>query len=209
KLALHSGCRSREEEYARLAIDSLALHRKTIGRDDSLVLRRFGNDERIRREPATVAQRDEGGRDQILAIGGIEKGEFEWPAASRRHRPKIGRVAPPDLGDSSELQRFDIGADQAAALRAIVHKQREPRAMRQRLDAERAGTGEQIAYARAFQCEAHAEIIVLKDIEDRLAHLVRCRTHARIGWRDEGAAAKLSAGDPHRSFRMKITGGQF
>ena len=67
--------------------------------------------------------------------------------------------------------------------------------MAQRLDPQRAGAREQVGDARAF--ERRAEIVVQQDVEDRLAHFVRCGPHARIARRNERTAAELASRDAH------------
>ncbi len=48
--------------------------------------------------------------------------------------------------------------------------------MAQRLDAQRAGSREQVRRARALQRELRAEIVMQENIEDRLAHLKAYKT---------------------------------
>ena len=69
---------------------------------------------------------------------------------------KLGRVAPPDLGDAGEPQRLDIAADGRARLGALLDEQAEARAARQRLEPERAGAGEQVEHAGALEVEVAA-----------------------------------------------------
>ena len=61
---------------------------------------------------------------------------------------ELGRVAAEDLRDAAEAERLDIFAQQRARLGAVIDEQRKGRAARDRLDAERAGAGEQIEHPR-------------------------------------------------------------
>ena len=72
-------------------------------------------------------------------------------------------------------ERLDILAQQRARLRAVIDEQRESRAARQRLDAERAGAGKQIEHARAGDRIA---VGVHQDVEQRLAQPVGGRADA-------------------------------
>ena len=62
---------------------------------------------------------------------------------------EAGRVAAEDARAAGEAEGFDVAADEAARLDALLHEQREAGAARQRLDAERAGAGEKIEDAGA------------------------------------------------------------
>ena len=76
--------------------------------------------------------------------------------------------------------------------------------MTDRFDAERARSGIDVRHPRAIQREADAEIIVHKDIEHRLPHLVGGRPHALVLRRDEVASTQSAAGDPHSAFHMTM-----
>ena len=64
-------------------------------------------------------------------------------------RAEICGVATIHLGDAAEPERLDIVAQQRARFGAVIDEQRECGAARNRLDAERAGAGEQVEHARA------------------------------------------------------------
>ena len=85
-------------------------------------------------------------------------------------RAEIGRIAAIDFCDAAEAERFDVVAEQRARLRAVVHEQREPRAARRCLDAERAGAGEEIEHARTLNWVV---IGMNEDVEHGLAQAVR------------------------------------
>ena len=85
-------------------------------------------------------------------------------------RAEIGRIAAVDLGHAAKAERLDIVAQQRARFGAVVDEQRELRAARDRLDAERAGAGEQIEHARIFD---RIVIGVNEDVEHRLAQPIR------------------------------------
>ena len=82
--------------------------------------------------------------------------------ASRRK----SRVAPPDA------EGLHVLADEAARLGAFVDEEREGRAARERLEAHRAGAGEQVEHARARD---RIVVAVRENVEDRLAQAVRGR----------------------------------
>ena len=65
-------------------------------------------------------------------------------------RAKPGGVAAIDLADAAQRQGLDVLPQQRAGFRAVVDEQRELRAARQRLDAERAGAGEKVDDAGAL-----------------------------------------------------------
>ena len=95
---------------------------------------------------------------------------------------------------AAEAQRFDIVAQQRAGFRAVVDEQREFRAARDRLDAERAGAGKQIEHARIRD---RIVIGVDQDVEQRLAQPVRGGTDVARGRRRQIAALQSSADDAH------------
>ena len=113
-----------------------------------------------------------------LAIGRIEKHQRE--RLHRMRRAEIGGVAAIDFRDAAEPQRLDIVAQQRAGLGAVVDEQRERRAARNRLDAERAGAGEQVEHARALD---RIVIGMDQDVEQRLAQPVRGRPDVARGRR--------------------------
>src|SRR5262249_6636011 len=71
------------------------------------------------------------------------------------------------------------------------------RAARDRLDAERAGAGEEIEHACAFD---RVVIGVHQDVEHGLAQAIRCRADFARGRRSQIAAPQSSADHPHSLF---------
>ena len=129
---------------------------------------------------------------EALAIGRVGEDQRE-----RRHgagRPQPGGVAAEDAGAPGEAQRLDIGADGAARRHRLLDEERKGRAARQRLEAERAGAGEEVEHAGALQ---HIAMAVGENVEDRLAQAVGGRPRVAAGGRGERAAAKLTADDAH------------
>src|SRR6201999_2837757 len=110
---------------------------ETIRRSKGRRLRLLHHHERTWREPAAVAQRGKRFFGEPLAIGRIEEGQRK--RLYRMRRAEIGGVAAIDLADAAEREALDVVAQQRARLGAIVDEQRERRAARDRLDAERAG----------------------------------------------------------------------
>src|SRR6185312_5764413 len=84
---------------------------------------------------------------------------------------------------------------QRTRFRAIVDEQRECSPSRHRLDAERAGAGEEIEYARTFD---RVGIGVHKDVEHGLAEAIRGRADVARGRRGQIAALQSSADHAHR-----------
>ena len=85
--------------------------------------------------------------------------------------PSLCRVAPPDLGDAGQPERLHIAADGGARGGIVLDEQAIARAARQRFEPERAGAGEQVEHARAFEVDGRRP--VLQHVEQRLAHPVR------------------------------------
>ncbi len=77
----------------------------------------------------------------------------------------------------------------------MVYEQAERRPARDRLEAERAGTGEEIDDARAF--ERQARNAMREDVEQTLAHAVGGRAQAFVLRGGDRAPAQGSADDPH------------
>ena len=90
---------------------------------------------------------------------------------------QIGGIAAEDLGDAGQAQRLDVAADERARLGVLLDEQAEGGAARQRLEAERAGAGEQVEHLGALQREVGDA--VREDVEHRLAHAVGGGPRAR------------------------------
>src|SRR5258708_38787580 len=104
-------------------------------------------------------------------------------------RAEIGGIAAVDFRYATKAERLDIVAQQRSRLGAIVDEQREFGAARHRLDAERAGAGEQVEHARIFD---RIVIGVDEDIEDRLAQAIGGRGGLRPPWRPGSTAPQHS-----------------
>ena len=169
---------------------------ETFGRGERRGFRFFHHEQRAWRQPAAIAQRGQRFFRKPLAVGRIEEGQRE-----RLHRMRgaeIGGVAAIDFCHAAEAERLDIVAQQRAGLRAIVDEQRERSPARSGLDAERAGAGEQVEHARAFD---RIVIGVDENIEHRLAQAVRGGADlARCG-RGQIATLQPSADDTHHNSR--------
>ena len=151
--------------------------------------------ERTRLEPSAGG----GARKRLLAeplaVGRVAEDEVE--GRDRAGGAEVGRVAAQDAGDAVQAERLHVLADEAAALDACLDEHRRRRAARDRLDAERAGAGEEVEHARAL---ARQVVAVDEDVEERLAQPVARRTdvvRARCG---ERPAPKSSADDAHADF---------
>ena len=121
---------------------------ETIGRRERRSLRLLHHQQRPRRQPAAIAQRGQRLLRKSLAIGRIEERQRE--RLHRMRRTEIGGIAAIDFCHAAQAQRLDIVAQQRAGFGAVVDEQRERRPARYRLDAERAGAGEQVEHARVF-----------------------------------------------------------
>src|SRR5262245_33894726 len=110
-------------------------------------------------------------------------------------RTGIGGVAAIDLGDAAQTQRLHIVAQQRPRLGAIVDEQREFRAARYRLDAERAGAGEEIEHPRALD---RVVVGVRENVEDGLAQAICGRADFVRGRRRQVAAPQSPPDHPHR-----------
>jgi hypothetical protein len=151
------------------------------------------HDQCVAREPAAVACRGERAFREALAIGRVEEGKREWIDRMRRAEP--GGIAPKDLADAAEPERRDVLADQPACRRGIVDEQRERRAARECLDAERAGAREEIEHTRAADRIA---IGMNENVEQRLAQPVCGRTD-RVGLgRCQHPSAQPPTDDAHQ-----------
>src|ERR1700722_16847189 len=110
------------------------------------------------------------------------------------NRAEIGGIAAVHLCHATEPQRLDIVAQQRPRLGAVIDEQREFSTARDRLDAERAGAGEQVEHARVLN---RIVIGVDEDIEQRLAQPVRGRADVARGRRHQIAAPQSPADDAH------------
>src|SRR5262249_21820497 len=169
---------------------------KTLRRYKSRSLRLLHHEQRTAREPAAIAQRGERFLREPLAVGRIEKHKRERLKGVRR--AKIGGIAAEHLCDAAKPQRLDIVAQQRARLCAIVDKQRKGSSPRDRLDAERAGAGEEIEHAGALDSVV---VGVDEDVEERLAQAVRGRTD-RLRRRCGEIAAPQSPADHAHALRV-------
>ena len=142
------GCDSPQKHKLRIVIRPPLQLLESLRRGERRRLRLFHHQQRARRQPAAVAQRGQRLFREPLAVGRIEEDQRE--RLHRMRRAEIGGVAAIDFCHAAEPERLDIVAQQRARLRAIVDEQRERCAARDRLDAERAGAGEQVEHARAF-----------------------------------------------------------
>ena len=111
-------------------------------------------------------------------------------------RTEFGRVAAKDAAAAAKPERGDVFANERARGRAIVDEQHERRAVRGRLDPERAGTGEQIEHARAGDRIA---IGVQENVEQRFAQAIGGRADCVRFRAGERAPAQPSADDAHQS----------
>src|SRR5947208_1360432 len=107
---------------------------------------------------------------------------------------EISGIATIDLCHAAQAQRLDIVAQQRTGLGAIVDEQCECRPARYGFDAERAGTGEQVEHARAFD---RIVVGMDQDVEYGLAQTVRRRADRLRGWRGQVAALQSSTDDTH------------
>src|SRR6266576_1360029 len=103
-------------------------------------------------------------------------------------------VAAVYFGDAAQAQRLDIVAQQRSRFGAVIDEERERRPSRDRLDAERAGAGEQVEHAGTLN---RIVVGMNEDIEQRLAQAVRGGADLARGWRGEIAALQSPADDAH------------
>ena len=103
-------------------------------------------------------------------------------------------VAAKHFGDAAQTQRLDIVAQQRPGFGPVIDEQREPGPARDRLDAERAGAGEQIEHPRI--CD-RVVIGVDQNIEQRLAQAVRGGPNLARRGRRQVAALQSPAYDAH------------
>src|SRR3990170_6977984 len=94
---------------------------------------------------------------QFFAVRRVAEDEIE--RLERAQRAELGCIAPPDLGDAGQAQRLHIAADGCARLGALLDEDTEAGAARQRLEAERAGAGEEIEHAGAFELEMGGAVL--------------------------------------------------
>ena len=111
------------------------------------------------------------------------------------HAAERGGVTPIHLGDAAEPQRLDVLPQQRPRLRAVVDEQAKRSAARDRLDAERAGAGEQVEHPRIADGIA---IGMRENVEQRLAQAVGGRPDLARGRARDRAPAQSSADDAHR-----------
>ena len=100
------------------------------------------------------------------------------------------------LVDPACAEGLDVVADEAARLRASFDEHHARRAARQRLEAERAGAGEQVEDAQAIEVRAEP---AGQDVEHRFADPSAVGRINVIGRREQLLAAKLAGDDAHRA----------
>ena len=99
-------------------------------------------------QPPAAAERQRA-LGQPLPVGRVE--EHEAGLAAIAGGAEIGGVAAEDLGDAGQAEGLDVAADEAARLGVLLDEQAEGGAARQRLQAERAGAGEQVEHLDAVE----------------------------------------------------------
>ena len=144
------------------------------------------------------AERGERPRRQVAAVGWIEKGEREGPDRSPVAEPR--RIASEQARPPAEPERVDIGSDEPARLGVLVDEDGRLRAARQRLEAERSRSREEIDHASARDGVA---VAMHENIEERLPQPVRRRTDRLPLRRRQGPPAKFPPDDAHHSLSRK------
>ncbi len=117
------------------------VHRlEAFGKRDRRVCALLQHTQRVGLQPSALAGALKRLFAEPLPVGRIAEDEVE--GGNRAGAAEIGCVAAEQLADAGQAERFQVGADQAAAFDAVLDEKRIGRAARQRLDAERAGAGE-------------------------------------------------------------------
>ncbi len=149
RLNLFSLWRVLQKQQLRIAIAAAIDSLETLRNSDFGLFVLFKNYKCVPCQPSTFVQGGQGEIGQSLGIGRIEKGQRE--GVLRRHVPEFRGITPEYARDAADAQRFDIGTDETASLRAVVDKQGKRRTARQCFKRKRACSCEQVDHARALQ----------------------------------------------------------
>src|SRR5262252_4226813 len=115
-------------------------------------------------------------------------------------RPELGCIAAEDARHAAEPKGGDVLANERTCFGAVIDKQCEGRATRQRFDAKRASPREQIEHA----CAGDRVVIGMhQNIEQRLAKPVGSWPNSRRPRADQSATAQSATDHAHQSMIPK------
>src|ERR1700720_2736911 len=115
-------------------------------------------------------------------------------------RPELGGIATKNARHAAESKGGDVLANERACFGAVIDKQCEGSAARQRLDAERASPREQVEHASAGD---RVVVGMQQNIEQRLAQPIGGRPNDRRLRAGQGAPPQSSADHAHQSMIPK------
>src|ERR1700730_12159221 len=192
-----------QENKLRVVIAPPLDLREAVWRRKRRIRRLLDNHQRVGRKPAAIAQRRERFFRELLAIGRIDKHESE--RFVRVHRTEPGGIAAENARDAAEAERLHVLPDQRPRFGSVIYEQREGRAARYRLQAERTGAGEEIEDAHAGD---RIVVAMRQDVEERFTQAVAGGPYVlRLG-RRQRASAEPAADDAHSAIPRRPRAGR-
>src|SRR6056297_1193828 len=192
-----------EKPDHRVAIASLLERAQALGGRDGGAL--LPDDQRVIGDPAACQRRRERRLAQPLAIGRIEKDEVVGRTRVEAGPARVERQHPRRLPCPAAR---DVLAQEPQCLASALDEAGRGGPARQRLEAERAGPGEEIEHARPRDGIA---IAARQHVEERLAHPVgggaQMRGGIALAEACERAPAMRAADDPHASSALRSVAG--